>query len=51
MAEVMADALSGTLHHFDLFSSLKHIRLPVGPRLGSTLVALGMTYYRLKQAL
>ena len=51
MAEVMADALSGTLHHFDLFSSLKHIRLPVGPRLGSALVALGMTYYRLKQAL
>lgn len=51
MAEVMADALSGTLHHFDLFSSLKHIRLPVGPRLGSALVALGMAYYRLKQAL
>lgn len=51
MAEVMADALTGTMHHFDLFSSLKHIRLPVGPKTGSALVALGMAYYRLKQSL
>ena len=51
MAEVMADALTGTLKNFDLFSSLSHIRLPVSPRIGSALVALGMTYYRLKQAL
>jgi gamma-glutamylputrescine oxidase len=51
MAEIMADALTGTLHHFDLFSSLKHIRLPVGPQTGSALVALGMAYYRLKQSL
>lgn len=47
MAEIMADALTGTMHHFDLFSSLKHIRLPVGPQAGSALVALGMAYYRL----
>jgi gamma-glutamylputrescine oxidase len=51
MAEIMADALTGTMHHFDLFSSLKHIRLPVGPQTGSALVALGMAYYRLKQSL
>lgn len=51
MAEIMADAISGTLTNFDLFSQLKHIRLPVGPRTGSALVALGMTYHRLKQAL
>lgn len=48
MAEIMADALTGTMHHFDLFSSLKHTRLPVGPKTGSALVALGMAYYRLK---
>ena len=47
MAEIMADALSGTLKQFDLFSSLKHIRIPVGPRTGSALVALGMAYHRL----
>ena len=51
MAEIMADAISGTLDRFDLFSQLKHIRLPVGPRTGSALVALGMAYHRLKQAL
>ncbi|MFT5896385.1 MAG: gamma-glutamylputrescine oxidase [bacterium] len=51
MAEIMANALTGTMHHFDLFSSLKHIRLPVGPQTGSVLVALGMAYYRLKQSL
>jgi glycine/D-amino acid oxidase-like deaminating enzyme len=49
MAEVLANALTGTLRHFDLLSSLTHIRLPVGPRLGSALVALGMTYHRLLQ--
>lgn len=48
MAEVIADALAGTLERFDLFSSLKHIRLPVGPRTGSALVALAMTYHHLK---
>lgn len=50
MAEVMADALSGTLTHFDLFSQLKHIRLPVGPRTGSALIALAMAYHRLRTA-
>ena len=48
MAEIMANALTGTLEKFDLFSSLKHIRIPVGPRTGSALVALGMLYHRLK---
>lgn len=49
MSEILADALTGTLENFDLFSQLKHIRLPVGPRTGSALLALGMAYYRLKQ--
>ena len=49
MAEIMADALTGTMKHFDMFSTLKHIRLPVGPKVGSALVALGMAYHRLKQ--
>ena len=52
MAEVMAEALTGgSMRHFELISTLKHIRLPVGPKTGSTLVALGMAYYRLKQSL
>ncbi|MFK7860373.1 MAG: NAD(P)/FAD-dependent oxidoreductase [Granulosicoccus sp.] len=48
MAEIMAEAISGTLDRFDLFSQLKHIRLPVGPEAGSALIALGMAYYRLR---
>lgn len=48
MAQVMAEAISGTLDRFDVFSQLKHIRLPVGPTTGSALIALGMAYYRLR---
>ncbi len=48
MAQIMAEAVSGTLERFDLFSRMKHIRLPVGPRAGSALIALGMAYYGLK---
>lgn len=48
MAEFIADALTGTLHHYDLFSNLTHIRLPVPPRIGSALIALAMTYHHLR---
>ncbi len=48
MAEIMADAISGTQERFDVFSKLKHVRLAVGPRAGSALIALGMAYYQLK---
>lgn len=48
MAQIMSEAVSGTLERFDLFSRLKHTRLPVGPRAGSALIALGMAYYGLK---
>lgn len=51
MAEVMAEAIAGTLERFDVFSQLKHIRLPVGPGIGSALIALGMAYYRLRDRL
>ena len=51
MAEVMAEAVAGTLEQFDVFSQLKHIRLPVGPTAGSALIALGMAYYQLRDKL
>ncbi|MFK7992572.1 MAG: NAD(P)/FAD-dependent oxidoreductase [Granulosicoccus sp.] len=51
MAEIMAEAISGTLDRFDVFSQLKHVRLPVGPATGSALIALGMAYYRLRDRL
>ncbi len=48
MAEIMADAVSGTQERFDVLSKLKHVRLPVGQQAGSALIALGMAYYQLK---
>lgn len=51
MAEIMAEAVAGTMERFDVFSRLKHIRLPVGPTTGSALIALGMAYYRLRDRL
>ena len=48
MAHIMAEAISGTLEQFDLFSQLKQIRLPLGPRLGSAMIALGMAYFGLR---
>lgn len=48
MAQIVSEAISGTLQQFDLFSQLKHIRLPVGPRLGSAMIALGMAWYSLR---
>jgi len=51
MARFMAEALSGTLERFDMFSQLKLTRLPVGPKTGSALIALGMLYHRLRDHL
>jgi len=49
MAEILADKLTGNHAMFDLISTLKHTRLPVGPKIGSAIIALGMLYHRLKQ--
>jgi len=46
--EIMADAVGGTLERLDLFERIGHWRFPLGQRLGSELVALGMLYYRLR---
>ena len=51
VAEIMADALNGTMDHFDTFKSFEHIRLPVGKTMGNGLLALGMLWYRLKEKL
>ena len=51
MAEVMADAIGGTLETFDLFARIRHLRIPGSQRLGNRLVALGMLWYRLRDLL
>jgi len=51
MAEVVADAVGGTLENFDLFAKIRHFRIPGTQWVGSQLVALGMLYFRLKDLL
>lgn len=50
-AEIVADAIGGTMEKFDLFDRIHHIRLPVGRWAGNQMLALGMLYYRLKDLL
>ena len=50
-AEIIADAIGGTLERFDLFAKMDHFRIPVGQWLGNQMVALGMLYYRLRDIL
>lgn len=49
IAEVLAEALTGTLEQFDVFNSFKHQRIPGGQRVGSSLLALGMWYYQFRE--
>lgn len=51
MGEVMADAIAGTMERFDLFATMKHIRLPGSRWLGNQIIALGMMHYKLKDLL
>lgn len=50
-AEMICDAICGTMETFDLFSSIRHVRLPVGRWAGNQMLALGMLYYRLRDLL
>jgi gamma-glutamylputrescine oxidase len=50
-AEIVSDAICGTMERFDLFNGIHHIRLPVGRWMGNQLLALGMLYYRLRDLL
>jgi len=50
-AEIVCDAISGTMEKFDLFEKIRHVRLPVGRWMGNQMLALGMLYYRLRDLL
>ncbi|HVW68746.1 MAG TPA: FAD-binding oxidoreductase [Steroidobacteraceae bacterium] len=51
LAEVMAEAMTGTMGRFDVFAACRHVRVPFGAWLGNPLLAVGMWYYRLLEAL
>lgn len=47
-AEIVCDAIAGTMEKFDLFDRIRHIRMPVPRWAGNQMLALGMLYYRLR---
>jgi glycine/D-amino acid oxidase-like deaminating enzyme len=51
MAEVLAEAITGTMEKFDLFANMKHHKIPGSQWMGNQMVAMGMLYHRLKDAL
>ncbi len=51
MSEIVCDAITGTMEKFDLFANVKHFRMPGSQWFGNQIIALGMLYYRLKDAL
>ena len=50
-AEIVSDAMCGTMEKFDLFDRIGHWHLPVGRWAGNQMLALGMLYYRLRDIL
>ena len=49
--EILVDAIAGTFERLDVFEKISHLNIPLGQRLGSQMVALGMLYYRMKDLL
>lgn len=48
-AEITANAIAGSTDEFELMSSFRHIRVPLGDIAGQSLLALGMFYYQCKE--
>ena len=51
MGEIMANALTGTLGHYDTFAACKHIKVPMGDVFGNPMLAAGMWYYQMLEKL
>lgn len=51
MGEIMAQALTGHLGHYDTFAACQHIRVPFGDQLGNPMLAAGMWYYQMLEKL
>ncbi|MGC1330816.1 NAD(P)/FAD-dependent oxidoreductase [Pseudomonas sp.] len=51
MGEIMANAMTGSLGHYDTFAGCSHIKVPMGDVLGNPLLAVGMWYYGMLEKL
>ncbi|MDX1517365.1 MAG: FAD-binding oxidoreductase [Woeseiaceae bacterium] len=47
--KMLADAVAGDSEQFDVFSRVRHYRIPGGRRLANPVLALGMMWYRLRE--
>lgn len=50
-ARVIAEAINAETRRIEVFQKIPHITFPGGPRWRSPLLALGMTYYRVREKL
>ena len=50
IAEIMGDAITGSLDQFDAFAKVKHIQLPFGEWANGQMMAAGMWYYNLLES-
>ncbi len=51
MAEVLAEAVTGTLEKFDVFADFDHRRVPGAQLFGNGFLAMGMWYYQFREKL
>ncbi len=51
VGEMFADAIRGKENGLDLFDEVRHFRIPAADHVGGPMLALGMTYYRMLDAL
>ena len=49
--KILADVIAGDSEQFDLFARVRHLSIPGGKWFASPAVALGMTYYRIRELL
>ena len=51
VGEILADACEAKLEGVDLFEAVKHFRIPAADIIGNPMLALGMTWFRMRDAL
>ena len=47
ISEIMANAIAGELHEFNVFANCKQLRIPGSEWLGNHFLAVGMWYYQM----
>ncbi len=51
VGEILADATQARLDGVDLFEAVSHFRIPAAEMIGNPMLALGMTWFRMRDAL